>query len=127
MRKGTMRGRGEHSEAIAIEVGEDLVGEREASSLRARLLDVVPLAWLDQLLFATLELPLLRGECDVVESLVNSVAAILPSFAVGACVPEQGATQGEPSIVKRLPPGTRERTTGADPTRIFPGKKEEKK
>jgi two-component system, NtrC family, sensor kinase len=122
MRKGTMRGRGEHSGAIAIEMGEDLVGEREASSSRARLLDVVPLAWLDQLLLATLELPLLRGERDVVEALVNSVAAILPAFAVGACfVPEQGATQGEPSIVKRLPESTRERTTGADPTRIFPG------
>jgi two-component system NtrC family sensor kinase len=122
MRKGTLRGRAEQSEAVAIAMSEDGIGEHEASSSRARLLDVVPLAWLDQLLVATLELPLPYGERAVVESLVNSVAAILPSYAVGACfVPQEGSGESEPAIIKRLPGGTRERRTGADPTRIFPG------
>ena len=122
MRKGTMRGRGEQNEAISIAFGEGPLGEREPSASRARLLDVVPVAWLDQLLVAALELPLAFGECAVVDSLVNSVAAMLPTYAVGACfVPEPGASKSDPLIVKRLPEGVRERSRGADPTRIFPG------
>ncbi len=95
------------------------------SSSRARLLDVVPIAWIDQLLVAALDLPLSAGEPGVVEALVDAVAAILPSYAVGACfVPEHDGAR-EPSsraslIVKRLPEGLVERT-GADPTRVFPG------
>ncbi len=122
MRKGTMRERGKPNEAIAIALGEDPVTQREAFSSRARLLEVMPIAWLDQLLVASLELPLARGERAVVESLVNSLAAILPSYALGACfVPEPGAAHGEPLIIGQLPEGMRGRTMGVDPTRIFPG------
>jgi two-component system NtrC family sensor kinase len=122
MRKGTMRGLGEQSEAAAIALGDTPMSEREVSSSRARILDVVPIAWLDQLLLAGLDLPLSSGEQAVVESLVNSVAAILPSYAVGACfVPQPGAVRKESTIVKRLPEDIVEHATGADPTRIFAG------
>ncbi len=117
-----MRERGGANEPIAIAFGEGPVTERDALSSRARLLEVMPVEWLDQLLVASLELPLARGERAVVESLVRSVAAILPSYAVGACfVPELDAAQIEPLIVGQIPEGMRERTMGADPTRIFPG------
>jgi len=115
MRKGTMRGLGEQSEAAAIALGDTPMSEREVSSSRARILDVVPIAWLDQLLLAGLDLPLSSGEQAVVESLVNSVAAILPSYAVGACfVPQPGAVRKESTIVKRLPEDIVEHATDAE-------------
>lgn len=122
MRKVTMRGRVEQGVAIDNTPSEIPASDREVSSSRARLLDVVPIAWLDQLLVAVLELPLSSGEPAVVEALVNSVSAILPSYAVGACfVPEPAETPLGPCIVKRLPEGVVERSPGAYPTRIFAG------
>ena len=124
MRKGTMLGRGDGA-AIASTPSEAPTSDREVSSSRARLLDVVPIAWIDQLLVSALDLPLSAGEPAVVEALVDAVAAILPSYALGACfVPDHDGAR-EPSsrtslIVKRLPEGMVERT-GADPTRVFPG------
>jgi two-component system, NtrC family, sensor kinase len=126
MRKGTMLGRGDGA-AIASTPSEAPISDREVSSSRARLLDVVPIAWIDQLLVAALDLPLSSGEPAVVEALVNSVAAILPSYAVGACFTgdSDGASREPASrgslIVKRLPEGIVERPAGSDPTRIFPG------
>lgn len=120
MRKGTMLGRGEGA-AIASAPREAPIGDREISSSRARLLDVVPIAWLDQLLVASLELPLASGELAVVEALVDRVAAILPSYAVGACFIGDADTAPTPMIVKRLPDVLVERSAGSDPTRIFSG------
>jgi two-component system NtrC family sensor kinase len=96
--------------------------EAEVSSSRARLLDDVPTVWLDQLLAAVLDLPTHGGEVAVAESLLDSVAAILPNYAVGLClVPARGADLTEPVISTRVPPGMIERPAGGDPTRIFPG------
>jgi two-component system, NtrC family, sensor kinase len=122
MRKGTMLGRGE-GVAVASAPSEALGSEREVSSSRARLLDVVPIAWLDQLLVAALELPLSSGETAVVEALVDQVSAILPSYAVGARFVTDGEAASRPhaSLIKRLPEGLVERSEGSDPTRIFPG------
>jgi signal transduction histidine kinase len=120
MRKGTMLGRGEGA-AIASAPSETTIGDREVSSSRARLLDVVPIAWLDQLLVASLELPLSSGELAVVEALVDRVAAILPTYAVGACFIRDADTAPSPMLVKRLPDGVVERSGGSDPTRIFSG------
>ena len=64
----------------------------ETSSARARIPELVPAGWLDRLLVATLDLPLLRGERAVVEAMVEVVATIVPGCAVGLClVPEPGA------------------------------------
>src|SRR5580704_6512833 len=122
MRKGTMLGRGEAGAAIASAPSEAPISDREVSSSRARVLDVVPIAWLDQLLVAALELPLSGGEQVVAEALVDAVAAILPSYAVGAYfVPEPGGPRSDPSVIKRLPAGTVEPEVSVDPTRVFPG------
>jgi two-component system NtrC family sensor kinase len=126
MRKSTMLGRGDGA-AIASAPSEAPISDREVSSSRARLLDVVPIAWIDQLLVAALDLPLSNGEPAVAEALVNSVAAILPSYAVGACfIADPDSASRDPAsrgslIVKRLPEGLVERPAGSDPTRIFPG------
>jgi signal transduction histidine kinase len=70
---------------------------------------------------AVLELPLLSGERAVVEAMVDSIAEILVSYAVGAClVAEPGTGRAEQLLVKRLPDGTIERPAGVDPTRVFP-------
>jgi two-component system NtrC family sensor kinase len=127
MRKGTMVGRGEQGPATASAPSEAPISDHEVSSSRARLLDVVPIGWLDQLLVAALDLPTASGESAVVGALVNSVAAILPSYAVGACfIPEpDGTSVSEMAraslIIKRLPEGIVEHPAGADPTRVFPG------
>jgi two-component system NtrC family sensor kinase len=122
MRKVTMRGGGEHGAAIASAPSDAPTSDREVSASRARLLDVVPIAWLDQLLVAVLDLPLPSGEAAVVEALVGSLAMILPAYAVGACfVPELGDASAGPLVVRRLPEGAIEAEAGADPTRIFPG------
>jgi two-component system NtrC family sensor kinase len=96
--------------------------DNEASSARARIPDVVPAGWLDRLLVAALELPLLNGERAVVEAAVDAIAAIVPGYAVGACfVRELRSGMREQTIVKRLPEGEVEVPGGVDPTRIFPG------
>jgi two-component system, NtrC family, sensor kinase len=86
---------------------------------------VVPAAWLDRLLVATLDLPLLGGERAVVEALVDAVAAIVPGYAVGVCfvpqVPPPGSGSREQSVIKRLPSRAIEVPAGIDPTRIFQG------
>jgi signal transduction histidine kinase len=98
----------------------DRASREENSTQRPRLHDVVPTAWLDQLLVASLELPLSTGERAVAEGMVSSLAAIVPNYAVGACfVPERGPR--EQIVVKRMPRGATEVPAGIDPTRIFPG------
>jgi signal transduction histidine kinase len=99
----------------------DRVGDYEVSSSRARLLDVVPIAWLDLLIAAVAELPLAEGEATVVDAMVQSLAVILPNYAVGACFVPDPSTRGGPQVTRRIPEGMVERPAGADPTRIFPG------
>ena len=93
----------------------------EGSSQRPRIPDIVPTAWLDQLLVASMQLPLTSGESAVFDAMVTSVAAILPRHAVGACfVAETARGVREQVVVTRLVEGTAEEPRGVDPTRIFP-------
>lgn len=94
----------------------------EVSSPRARMPDVVPTGWLDRLLVAVIDLPLSKGERAVVESIVDAVAGILPTYAVGASVASDPALGPERRlIVRRVPEGVSEGRVVADPSRIFPG------
>src|SRR5260221_4847147 len=96
MRKSPMRNRDDEGTAEVSHASSPApASDPEASSPRARVPDVVPTAWLDRLLVAVVELPLLSGERGVVKALVDSVADILPSYAIGAClVAEPGAGPG---------------------------------
>jgi signal transduction histidine kinase len=85
-----------------------------------RVPDVVPTGWLDRLLLAVIDLPLTSGERAVVEAVVDAVGAILPSYAIGACLgPEAGSS--EPVVIKRSPARVVEESGELDPTRMFPG------
>ncbi|HLK40358.1 MAG TPA: ATP-binding protein [Polyangiaceae bacterium] len=123
MRKGPMRNRGDVSaEDFDRAGGSAPPSDPEASSPRARVPDVVPISWLDRLLVAVLDLPLLKGERAVVEAVVDSVVEILPAYAVGVCLgADAGGGRHEQLVVKRQPPGTVDLVAGIDPTRIFPG------
>jgi signal transduction histidine kinase len=129
MRKGSMRERDVRpsvkSERSSEGGGRGSVGD-EKSAQRPRLPDVVPTAWLDQLLVAATQLPLVDGERAVFDSMVTSLASILPEYAVGACfVPGGARGLREQVVIKRLPHGTVEPPSGIDPTRIFPGLRHE--
>ncbi|MGD0675679.1 MAG: ATP-binding protein [Polyangiaceae bacterium] len=96
------------------------VSDTELPSSRRRVPDV-PTAWLDQLLVAAIDLPVSSGERSVLEATVNSVAAILPTYAVGICwVPDAGSGRRERVILRRWPEGTPESAHGVDAARIFP-------
>jgi two-component system, NtrC family, sensor kinase len=123
MRKISMRDRGGRT-ATKVDTPSDAAqaADGETSSTRTRIPDVVPAGWLDRLLVAALDLPLLSGERAVVEAAVDAVAAIVPDCAVGVClVPEPGSGLREQAVVRRLPERAIELLTGIDPTRIFPG------
>ena len=95
--------------------------QQEPSAQWPRVPDVVPAAWLDRLLAAAVDLPLASGERAVVTAAVEAVAAILPGYAVGACfVPMGASTPRDQVLVKRLPEGMREASSGVDPARLFP-------
>lgn len=95
-------------------------GEGEVSSRHARP-PAVPVDWVDRLLLASLDLPLELGERAVVEAIVEALAAILPEYAIGAClVPEPGTEVKEQLVVKRLPTGLVEPPAAIDPSRLFP-------
>jgi two-component system NtrC family sensor kinase len=127
MRKGIMRGGAERGGAEpasgpASAPADVPSSDREVSASRARLLDVVPIAWLDQLLIAVPDLPMAGGELAVVDALVQSIAAILPSYAVGASfVGEAEADEGGRRFVTRLPEELEGRAGDPDSSRLFPG------
>jgi two-component system NtrC family sensor kinase len=126
IRKGSIRSRSGQGAAKASPSSSPAPpADNETSSARARIPDVVPAAWLDRLLVATLDLPLLGGERAVVEALVDAVAAIVPGYAVGVCfvpqVPLPGSGSREQTVIKRLPSRAIEVPAGIDPTRIFQG------
>jgi two-component system NtrC family sensor kinase len=93
----------------------------ETTAAHARIPELVPAEWLDRLLVATIDLPLLNGERALVEAAVDAVAAIVPECAVGVClVPQPGSGAREQIVVRRLPAGALEVPAGVNPTRIFP-------
>ncbi|MDP8998912.1 MAG: ATP-binding protein [Myxococcota bacterium] len=92
------------------------------TSSHARIPDVVPAGWLDRLLVAALDLPIMHGERAVVDAAVDAVQAIVPGCAVGVClVPRPDSRVPEQIVIQRLPAGTVEVLAGIDPTRLFPG------
>ena len=123
MRKSPLHGSGGEPEATRVDRQSQTVpaGDQEVSSPHARVPDIVPASWVDRLLLASLDLPLESGERAVVEAMVDTLAAILPGHAVGACfVPEPGAELREQLVIERLPEGLVETPAGVDPTRVFP-------
>jgi len=94
--------------------------EAEVSTARTRVIDDVPAIWLDHLLVAVLDLPVRSGERAVVDSMLDSLAAVLPTYAIGACV-ARGADGRGAVILRRTPSPMHERLVGTDPTRVFPG------
>ncbi len=121
MRKRPLRGGGDGRAAQTHPSSEPVPhSNTEVSSPRVRVPDVVPTSWLDRLLLAVIDLPLASGERAVVEAVVDAVGAILPSYAIGACLgPEAGAS--EPIVIKRAPGHASEESGELDPTRMFPG------
>ena len=122
MRKVSTNPRREHEAAGVVPSSRPGPGAPgETSSARARVPELVPAGWLDRLLVAAVDLPLLGGERAVVEAVVEAVAAIVPRCAVGVCfVPPPGSAERERTVVSRLPDGATDAGPGIDPTRIFP-------
>ena len=90
---------------------------QEESAPHSRVPEPVPAAWLDRLLAAVLDLPLASGDRAVVTAMVDAVSAILPDYAVGACVVNE---HGQ-ILVTRMPEGLARSKAGVDPTRVFVG------
>src|SRR5579859_1483654 len=90
------------------------------SGERPSMRDLVPAEWLDRLLADVVRLPFDGGEQALVEGMVSSVASILPSHAIGACLVRAEAA-GEQIVIKRFPSGMVDLRAGIDPTRIFLG------
>ncbi len=96
----------------------------------------VPAAWLDILLVATTELPVQDGEEAVAQAIVQAVALIAPEAGVGVClvappdsrsrVSELQLGAGQQRVFRYTPLGQELRTSGVDPTRLFPGFAHEK-
>jgi signal transduction histidine kinase len=109
------------SQTVPADASSGTPVEQQGSSPHARVPEAVPAAWLDRLLAASIDLPLAQGERAVTEAMVEALAAILPGYAVGACVaPEPGGRWHEQLVVRRLPDGDAAAPAGMDPTRIFP-------
>jgi len=118
MRK--VKGRHESGEREPVKVARasgPVPAGQEESAPHSRVPEPVPAAWLDRLLAAVLDLPLASGDRAVVTAMVDAVSAILPDYAVGACVVHEHGQV----LVTRLPEGLAGSTAGVDPTRVFPG------
>src|SRR6516164_4000031 len=102
MRKRPMRGGGD-DRAASLRPSSDPVpaSTTEVSSPRVRVPEVVPTAWLDRLLVAVIDLPLPGGERAVVEAILDSVSAILPTYAVGASVGTRDGDGREERLIIR--------------------------
>lgn len=80
----------------------------------------IPIAWLDRLLFVSVDLPVQAGEHPVVEAMIDALAAILPSYAIGAAwISEAASGRRERVILRRLPETARERLGPTHPSRVF--------
>jgi two-component system, NtrC family, sensor kinase len=95
----------------------------EAKTLRRSIVLDVPAAWLDTLLITSNTLPIESGEAGVVDAIVETLAALLPEWGVGAC--HVDATHGigvtGQKVYKCVPAGEEHRSVGVDPARLFPG------
>jgi signal transduction histidine kinase len=88
----------------------------------------VPARWLDTLLDTANALPIEQGEEAVMQTVVDTVGAILPDWGVGAVLvagshPPSGAPGNHQTqtVYKICPDGEEHRGMGVDPARIFPG------
>ncbi len=88
-------------------------GEEDISA-EVALVPQLPAAWLDRLLDVAVQLPVREGETAVVQVVVDLIAELLDSAAVGVCFVDGSDDQ---KIVRR---GGRA-DAGVDPTRLFPG------
>ncbi len=105
--------------------GVPISGEA-ATGNRAVQLEV-PAWWLDRLLVLACELPFDDGEEAVVRSVVDTLAGLLPEWGVGACLVPAATAGGrahEQLVIKVSPIGEEHRA-GVDPTRLFPGYRNE--
>jgi hypothetical protein len=94
----------------------------EAKTQRRTILLDVPAAWLDTLLITANTLPYDKGEAGVVDAIVDTLAALLPEWGVGACLVSTDVGADEPQkVTKVVPPGEEHRGVGVDPARLFPG------
>ncbi len=97
------------------------ISDTELSASRPRAPDVIPQAWLDRLLLATVDLPLAtEGERSVVESMLKCVASLLAPHAVGACLAEADPGGDGRIIFRGQTKGLVEGPVGTNPTRLFP-------
>ena len=94
--------------------------EAEVSTARSRVIDDVPALWLDQLLVAVLDLPVASGPRAVLDSMLDSLASMLRTYAVGACL-VRDVDRGGSTILRRTPARMHGRVAGTDPARVFPG------
>src|SRR5271165_2671194 len=125
MRKVPMRSKKRHEANALASVSSPHAPAvpSEESSPRARIPELVPAGWLDRLLVAAVDLPVLHGEVAVIEAMVDAVFAIVPGCAVGACfIPSSSGQAPERTVVRRFPAAASpDATAGVDPTRLFPG------
>ena len=94
----------------------------EAKTLRRSVQLDVPAAWLDTLVITSNTIPYEKGEAAVADAIVDTLAALLPEWGIGACVvattPDVGVTQ---KVTKVAQTGEEHRGVGVDPARLFPG------
>ena len=93
----------------------------EAKTLRRSVQLDVPAAWLDTLLITSNTLPVEGGEAGVVHAILETLAALLPEWGVGACHVDMTPETAGQRVTKLVPPGEEHRSVGVDPTRLFPG------
>ena len=72
------------------------LGDEPVASGRGLQLGNMPAVWLDRLLATALEFPRLGSERAIVQSLVDSISALLPNVAVGAHVAIAGGSVDAP-------------------------------
>jgi signal transduction histidine kinase len=77
----------------------------EVSSPRVMVPDALPTAWIDRLLVGVVDLPVNQGERVVVDTILDAVVAVLPSYSVGANVLAQGSESLEQRLVLTRAPG----------------------
>ncbi len=111
-------GPGEPKDRVAV---SSIPISHEAKTLRRTVVLDVPAAWLDTLLITSNTLPIENGEGGVVDAILETLAALLPEWGVGACHVDPADHGGCQKVSKVVPPGEEHRSVGVDPARLFPG------
>lgn len=109
------------NEELSVPPGASLIDSSppvEPASARRKTSES-PLAqsWRDVLLRLSMSLPIDAELDQLTRDFLDSLTALLPSAAIGACVVSQGGAA--PVVVSRLPVGMGA-SVGRDPTRLFP-------